>query len=198
MVVNFTANIGLAKPTEDEVAKNWVTASDLHEDNKVIITNKMTLPAPQSYAATIVGPTTNPAVGSTGSITAEYYEFEGWVFGNFTAKFGGVGISSGSGTGGYGISLPFQANATFHNLGNSLNSLPGGIAVVGEGYFNDASAVATSGTFAIDLLTITGVSYARMLPEGYAGKTVRFIGASAPVALADGDAFSGNFVYKKA
>lgn len=198
MAVSFTPNIGLAKPDESEVAKNWVSASDLHEDNKVIIETKMNLLAPQSYAATFIAPTTNPAVGSTGSITAEYYEFEGWVFGNFVIKIGGVGIGSGTGTGGYGVSLPFQVNSTYHSVGNSLNSLPGGISVVGEGYFNDASAVATSGTLAIDLLTIGGVSYARMLPEAYAGKIVRFIGPSAPVALADGDAMSGNFMYKKA
>jgi hypothetical protein len=198
MVVSFTPNIGLAKPDESEVAKNWVTVQNLHEDNKVIITNKMNLLAPQSYAATFIAPTTNPAVGSTGSITAEYYEFEGWVFGNFVIKIGGVGIGSGTGTGGYGISLPHVVNSTFHSVGGSLNALPGGISVVGEGYFSDASAVNTSGTVAFDLITIAGVSYVRPLPESYAGKVVRFVGPSAPVALADGDAMSGNFMYKKA
>lgn len=197
MVVSFTPNIGLAKPDESEVAKNWVTSANLHEDNKVIITNKMTLPAPQSYAGVVIGPTTNPNVG-TGSINCEYYEFEGWVFGNFVVIFRDAGISVGSGTGGYGVSLPFQVNSTFHTVGNSLNSTPGLISVVGEGYFADSSAVNTSGTVAIDVVTIGGVSYARLLPETYTGKTSRFVGPNTPVAVADSDGFGGNFMYKKA
>lgn len=198
MAVSFTPNIGLAKPDETEVAKNWVTASDLHEDNKVIITNKMAFSAPQSYAATLIGPTTNPNVGADGSITAEYYLFEGWVFGGFVVKISGSGISVGSGTGAYGISLPFEVNGTFHALGASLNSNPGFISVIGEGYFSDASAVATSGTCAVDAVTIAGVSYARLLPEAYTGKTTRFVGVNTPVAIATGDAFSGSFFYKRA
>jgi hypothetical protein len=197
MVVAFTPNIGLAKPDETEVAKNWVTSANLHEDNKVIITSKMTLPQPQSYACTVIGPTTNPSFGASGSVTAEYYEFEGWVFGGFVVRIAGAGVAVGSGTGAYGISLPFRVNSTFHNISASLNADPGFLSVVGEGYIGDASAVNTSGTCAIDVITIGATSYARMIPEAYAGKASRFFGPNFPTAIADGDGFSGNFIYKK-
>lgn len=196
MVVNTTTNLGLKKPDETELAKNWALNTKLAEANNTIIVTEANVTV-TSYSPSYIGPTTNPNVG-TGSVVGEYWEICGFIFGNFTIIHLDAGISSGSGTGAYGISLPFPVDSVFHQVGTTLNDNPGSPSVIGEGYFNDASAVDTSGICAIDVVTISGVSYARLLPETYTGKTSRFVGPSAPVALATGDALSGFYVYKKA
>lgn len=195
MSVTFTTNIGLAKPTESELAKNWATATELADDNNQIIISKANIQV-VSYAAVLIGPSTNPNVGA-GSITAEYIDFQKIIFGEFVIKFTAPGVADGTGTGAYGISLPFLADNTFHTVGSSLNDNPGNASCIGEGYFVDSSAVNTSGMCALDVITTGGVSYARMMPEAYTGKTVRFVGPSAPVALADGDGMTGSFIYKR-
>lgn len=196
MAVTFTPNIGLAKPDETELGKNWATAIHLAQDNNNILKPKMDLVI-QSYTPTFIGPTTNPSVGS-GSIVGEYYEFMGFIFGTFVIKCLDPGVAVGSGTGSYGISLPINADSTFHTLGASLNDNPGAANCVGEAYITDASAIATSGTAALDIIVTGGIQYFRPIPEAYTGKTNRFFGPTFPFSLATGDACSGSFLYKKA
>lgn len=196
MGVTFTPNIGLAKPDDTELAANWARFSDLADDNNQIIIDKMDINV-VAYTPTFIGPTTNPNVGA-GSIVGEYYNIQGIIFGTFTCLLTDPGVASGTGTGAYGISLPFPVDGAFHTVGTTLNDTPGTPSVVGEAYMTDASAVATSGTTAIDVVTVAGVSYARLITETYTTKTARFFGPAIPFSLATGDAFSGNFVYKKA
>ncbi len=196
MAVNFTSNIGLAKPDETEIARNWADFTELCEDNNVAISlaarNLLT-----TYTPTWIGPTTNPSFGA-GSISAEYLDFQGFIFGSFAIQCTDPGVAAGSGTGGYGISLPLLADSTFHTVGGSLSDNPGNPSVIGEGYISDASSVNLSQTVAVDLITIAGVSYARLLTETYSGKTSRFFGPANPFTLATGDQFSCSYVYKKA
>ncbi len=193
MVVNLTTYTSLAKPTEDELALNWTRTADLIEDNNTIIEDESTLSL-QAKTPLFIGRSGNPSVGA-GSISMESIDFNGFVFGNCKLVFG-AGAATGSNE--WGVELPFQVNSTYHAVGTALDNAPGPLHCIGEGYFHDASAVGTSGSFAVDAVTIAGVSYARFISENFAGKTTRIIGSASPVAIASGDYISFNYVYKKA
>lgn len=197
MVVNFTTNIGLAKPDETELAENWVNFTELQEDNNLIIIDKTDITL-QTYVPVIRAQTTNPTQGSGGAQLGDYQDIEGFIIGRFLISFFSAGITAGSGE--YGISLPAVADGSFHTVGTAFNSTPGSFSVIGEGYINDSSAVATSGSVALDVVTVSGVSYARLLTELFTApaKTSRFMRDAMPFTVADGDIFTGNFCYKKA
>jgi len=183
MGVSFTPNIGLAKPTETELALEWARNTKLAEDNNIIVAAKSDLVL-TAYTPALIGPTTNPSVGA-GQILGEYIEFQGFIFGSFNIAFLDPGVSAGTGTGGYGISLPVLADTTFHTVGNALNNTTATNSCIGEGYFTDDSAVGTSGTTGLDIVRVGGVDYARMLTETYAGKTVLWIGPTFAMATDD-------------
>lgn len=196
MGVTFTTNIGLAKPDEAELASDWLaTAGDrLYEDNNTIIQDKMNL-AMTAYSPTLVGQTANPNVG-TGFRDGEYVIIdEAWVYGNFVIEFFDAGISAG--TGEYGISLPFVADGLYHNVGNGLNNPIGGNDCIGEGYLWDNSSVGASGSCALDVVTVSGTSYARLCTETHASKTLRVFGGGSHFSVATNDKFTGSFFYKR-
>lgn len=193
MAVTFTANIGLAKPTDTELAENWVNNTKLQEDNNLIIIDKTDINM-ISYTPTIIGHTTAPGLGA-GSIRGEYIDIQGFVFGNFIVEFLDPAITVGLGE--YGFSLPFPVDNVFHTVGTALNNTLGGASCIGEGYVHDNSAIATRGTVAVDVVTIAGVSYARLVTETFVGKTNRFFRDNMPFAVANSDRFSINFLYKK-
>jgi hypothetical protein len=194
MVVNVTPNINLFKPTESELAENWVSGMSLADGNNFIIEAKATTEI-TTYTPTFIASTTDPAVGSTGSIQGEYYDFQGYIVGSVVIKFNGAGISSGVGS--YAISLPAVADGAFHNVGAAIPTVPGTFSCIGEGYVSDASSVATSGSVSVDVITIAGTSYARLNTETYVGKTTRLFAAGQPFSFAAGDQVSFNFIYKK-
>lgn len=196
MVVSFTPNIGLAKPSESEVAENWVNSTKLCEDNNLIIADKMDVNI-TSYSPTFVCTTTNPNVGA-GSIQAEYCEVQGFIWGNFVIRFLDPGISSGTGSGGYGLSLPFDADASYHTVDTALTDNPGTASCIGEGHIVDISTVGNTGTIALDIIKTGGVTYARFITETFAGKTVRFFTPGQPFSFANNDRITGQFFYKKA
>lgn len=193
MGVTFTPNIALAKPDEAELAKDWAITPARAAANNTIITDKTDINLLPG-GATIVGKTSNPNLGSGGGISFDYQEFQGFVWGTFVVKFNGTGISSGSGE--YGISLPYVADAAFHTVGTALDFIPGFNTVIGEGYAYDASAVASSGICAVDICTVGGVSYARLAVQAFAGKVARIVGSAGPFTVADGDRLNGSFFYK--
>lgn len=196
MVVAFTSNIGLAKPDETEMAKNWAVSTELQEDNNLIIIDQMDLVL-TSYTPVLSAQTTPPNTGTTGTLLGEYQDLQGMIQGHFLITFGGTGITSGSGE--YGISLPAVADNVFHTVGTAFNGAAGPNSVVGEGFVYDSSAAATSGHVALDLVTVGGVSYLRMLTPAHTvpAKTSRLFTNSMPFAMADQDRFIGNFCYKK-
>jgi hypothetical protein len=195
MAVTFTPNIGLAKPTQAELALNWARTQKLAEDNNLLIIDKVEFPS-QSYTPTIIGPTTNPNVGA-GQIKGAFQEFQGYIFGDFNMIFSDPGVSAGSGAGAYGISLPALADNSYYAIGTTLTSDLGFLACIGEGYFGDVGTIANNGTVALDVVRIGGVDYARMITEAYAGKTVKWVGPTFPSTISDGDHLFGSFIYKK-
>jgi hypothetical protein len=195
MVVAFTPNIALAKPSEDELALELARASKLYEDNNIIIMSE-TDNISVAYTPVITAQTTPPNLG-TGTVRGEYQEFLGFIFGQFTFDCFDPGITVGSGE--YGISLPFPADPVYHAVGTALNATPGPFSVIGEGQIWDNSNTNASGLVAIDVVTVGGVSYARMLTEAHTVpvKTSRIFRDSMPFALAVNDRAICSFFYKK-
>lgn len=195
MAVTFTSRIGLAKPTESELALEWARISKLAEDNNLIIVDKMDIEQTTIlHTNNIKGRLSDPNLG-VGWMDMVYQDFQGFVMGSFVIRMGNPGVTAGSGE--YGIPLPFVADSTYHIVGTALDFLPGFCSVIGEGYVSDASNINTSGVCAIDVVTVGGVSYARLVTETYAGKTTGVMSSSGPFVLNDTDRFSGNFFYKR-
>lgn len=193
MAVTFTSNIALAKPDKTEIAKNWVTGPLLQDDNNVIIVAQTNLPL-ITYTPVITA-ATPPNMG-TGFSQGEYQDIQGIIFGTFTLEFFDAGIVAGVGE--WGVSLPVPADGAFHSVASAINSTPGQFDVIGEGYLYDNSSVGASGSVALDLATVGGISYVRMLVEAYATKTARIYQAGTPFTVATNDKFVGSFIYKKA
>lgn len=195
MGVTFTSNIGLAKPDETEVAENWANNTKLCEDNNLLIVAKTTLPN-TGYTPTMIGQTTNPNIG-IGIISGRYQEFQGFVWGSYLIQFTDPGVSAGSGE--YGISLPFTLDTGYHSVGSALNGAVGSNDCIGEGYAFDATNVNNDGSVALDVVTIAGVSYMRMITELHTvpAKTSRIFRDGQQFGIATGDSFSGQFFFKK-
>ena len=194
MSVTFTTNIGLAKPDEAELAKNWAVGTELASDNNAIVIDKMDIGI-TAYTPVLAAQTTAPTLG-TGTSLGEYCEVQGFIFGNFRIEFLDAGITSGSGE--YGISLPVPVNGTYHIVGAAFNESIGLNSVIGEAYIWDSSTVNGSGGAALDVVTVGGVSYARIVLETFVGKTSRVFRNANPWTLATGDKFLGQFFYKRA
>ncbi len=192
MVVAFTTYVGLAKPDEAELALNWTRVQDLQEDNNTIIENEVNV-LYTPYSPTLTASTTPPSVGA-GFISGEYRDLNGFVLGSFKAEFE-AGMTAGTGV--WGFALPFTADAAFHSVGSSLTATPGDNDIIGIAYMFDTSGVDSSGPAAIDVVTIAGVSYARLLLSAYAGKTQYAYQAGSPFTAAAGDKFTGTFGYKR-
>jgi|SRR4051812_33844838 hypothetical protein len=195
MAVTLTPNILLSKPNEAELATNWATNTQLANANNVIIVDQMDVNLIVTTPAFVCS-TTNPNLG-VGTAQLEYSNIGNFIFGSFVLVATDPGVAIGSGNS-YGISLPFLADTVFHTIGTTLGDAPGVPSCVGEGYFEDASLVTGSGTFALDIVHVGGVAYLRPITEAYGGKTLRWIGPSAPAAIATGDKISGSFFYKAA
>jgi len=193
VVVTFTPNVGLAKFDDSDLAKDFVVGANYNSANNNIMINKTNFPL-QAYGSIIVGKTSNPSYGA-GGIRFDYQEFQGFTWGTFVVVFLDPGVSAGSGE--YGIRLPYVADSSYHAVGTALDWIPGFNHVIGEGYAQDASATGNSGICAIDIVTVGGVSYARLATGAYSGKTGRCIGGgTGPFTVADQDKLTGSFFYK--
>ena len=193
MGVTFTPNIGLAKPDDSELAEKWVNTPQLQDDNNQILITKTNIPL-VAYTPTIIGQVTPPSLGA-GSIAGEYQDILGFVQGNFIVKFVDPGVAVGSGQ--YGFSLPFVVDPVYHTVGAALTDVSGIPSLVGEGYIWDNSSVDNSGSVAIDVVTIAGVSYARLVLEAFTGKTRHVFNSTMPFSVATLDNFTCNFAYKR-
>jgi hypothetical protein len=196
MTVNLTTNLGLRKPTQDEIARLW-EADDLSEDNNSDF--NAAKPNDLSYSANgfIGGSQINFGTGGTLN-HGLYVRMPGdFIFGWFVRVFGSSGVSVPAGDA-ILIELPVPADTTFHNESAIENGIVGTFDIIGEGFVRDNSDVANSMLFALDLVHISGVSYARPCTESYTGKTQRFLDTADPVAWAASDSITGNFFYKAA
>lgn len=195
MAVTFTTNLALAKPDATEIAENWVNNTQLCDDNNLIIEDAMDIGI-TSYTPSFICTTTNPNLGA-GSIAGEWSLVGGFVFGSFVIQFLDPGTAPGTGTGAYGISLPVPADGAFHSVGTTLSDQPGVASCIGEGHIID-NTVALGGTVALDVVTVAGTSYARLITETFVGKTAAFFTAGMPMSFATNDKITGSFFYKKA
>lgn len=195
MAVTFTSFLGLAKPTESELAKKWVDLDHLYGNNNAVLIDQTDITI-HPYTPVLTATTTAPNFGTTGSIQGEYQNIKGVIFGSARVIFGDTAINQG--TGEYAISLPLIADAAWHSVGGSFNVTPGPFSIVGEGFLYDNTNVATSGPVACDVVTVAGTSYMRMLTQLYTSpaKTSYFVKDSLPFVPADSDRFILNFVYK--
>ncbi len=196
MAINFTPNIGLAKPTDDEVANDWVIGNELIADNNAIIVDEMDI-VMTAYTPTFIALTTNPSLGA-GTALGEYYITAGMCFGSFVLRALDPGVLPGTGVASYGISLPTLADTTFHTVGTALTDNTAIASCIGEGYITDSSSIPNSGTIALELAHIGGVAYVRLIAEFYAGKTQKWHGPGTPYTLATTDGITGTFMYKVA
>lgn len=196
MAVAFTTYLGLAKPTESELAQDWGANQKWAAKNNILVGNGGNFPF-QSYTPTMIGSLTNPNLGSAGAALGEYCEFQGFVFGNFDITFSGSGVSVGTGSGAYGIKLPTAVDTTFHSVGSTLGDGPSTMSCIGEAYLYDASNINLSGTAVLDLIRLNGVDYTRLVTETYSGKSTWYVTPNIPAALVGGDSLQGTFVYKK-
>lgn len=197
MAVTFTPNIGLAKPTEAELALEWTRNTKLNEDNNLLIIDKADVNMTTNTSGSIIAQTTPPSVGA-GFCKLEWTEFQGFISGYFIVEFFSPGFAGGSGN--YGIALPIVIDSTFHTVGTALNGAVGPNSIIGEAYLFDFSASATCGHAVLDAVTISGVSYVRMISELYTSpaKTSPVVQNGQPFTVADQDRFTGHFFYKKA
>jgi hypothetical protein len=169
----------------------------MNANNQAVI-NATTFPL-TAYTPVITAASSAPSTGSglNAGGRGQYQDFQGFVTGCFIVEFWNPGVAVGSGE--YGVSLPFPVDGSFHTVGTNLNDSSGALSIIGEGYVLDISAVATSGSVALDAVTVAGVSYVRMLTEAFTSpaKTARVVRDSMPFALSDGDCVSGQFYYKR-
>lgn len=193
MVVAFTPNIGLAKPSNTEVAKNWVQLAELSDDNNTVISAETNKPL-TAYSPVLTATTTPPTVGG-GNVQGWYQDWMGFVTANFVIRFLDPGITAGNGE--YGISLPFPVSPTSHTVGTALTNNPGSFSILGEGHIMAAGSINNSGSFAIDAVTIAGVSYARILTESHPGKTSRMFRNAMPFTVVNNDRITGTVFYKR-
>lgn len=202
MAVTNTTYINLAKPDDTELAKNWASNGALHAAaNDLKIENNINLTL-VPYTPVLTATTSAPNMGSgvgppAGGAIGQYQNLNGFIMGNFSCNFVDPGVAVGSGE--YAISLPFVVDNTFHTVGTTFNDSTGSLSCIGEGYICDISAVAASGSVALDVVTVAGVSYARMVTEAFTApaKTAKVFRDSMPFAVATGDCLNGHFVYKK-
>lgn len=127
-----------------------------------------------TYTPVITGSSSNPNLGSTGTITGEYTLVGDICFGEVTATFGGTGISAGSGR--YIVTLPPEA-AHSSRVGKSA----------GEGTVADSSA---SNTY------VRGVILASSTTAQMNDESAGAVGAASPMAPATGDIYTWNFAYR--
>jgi hypothetical protein len=193
MGVTFTSNVGLAKPDETELAENWVNGPNLQDDNNQILIAQTNLTL-NTYTPVLKAQTSDPST-TTSILQGAYQDIQGIVTGTFRLLFV-TGITVGSGE--YGVSLPFPADAAYHSVGTAFNHAVGSLSIIGEGYIHQGSTVNNSGSIALDVVTVGGVSYARLLFENFAGKTSRVVRDTQPWSIANGNNWNGQFMYKKA
>ncbi len=194
-MVSFTPILGLAKPTNSEVAKNWIESAEYQEENNDLVQAASNI-ALTAYSPVIIATTTPPNVGA-GRIVGECQVMDDIVWGNFVVEFTDPGVVGGSGE--FAVSLPHVADSSFHTVGSSLTAATGTNSIIGEGHISDASNLSLTGSVALDLVTISGVSYVRLVTEPYAApvKTNRVFAAGLPSNLGTGDKWTGSFIYKK-
>lgn len=202
MAVNFTPNLGLAKPTGVEKARKWVdvdTPGKLADLNNTLLNDNVLSQPLLSYTPELINSAGSLVLGS-GNVKAGRYMYlpapvsiPRFVMGWFSFQVTGtVNVVAGD----YIATLPTLVDLAFHlDVGDGVAITE----VIGEGKIKDDSSQANSMNVAMLLRDNTGgVGRALFFLETYTGKGVNddFMFAGVPFTLASGDRIAGNFLYK--
>jgi hypothetical protein len=132
-----------------------------------------------TYVPILTASTTNPGLGTGGTLKGFYYRIfdEIWSWGEFT-----FGTSAFAGVGTYTITLPFRAK-TLLNIGGALSNCP---VVIGNGQAYDVSVPGAGGRQPVLAVLKTVDTIVFGLRLGTAGAS-RFITDLTPYTQAVGD-----------
>jgi len=131
----------------------------------------------ETWTPALTGSTTNPNIGSTGTITGRYGRINKTYYGIASFNFGGTGISAGSGF--YFVSLPATAQAAG--------------PITGGWYAYDSSA----DTIATGIMALDNTSRMAFYRNGVGGG-VFLVAATVPWTWASGDFMRWQFQYEAA
>lgn len=135
-----------------------------------------------AYSPTLTGSTTNPTLGTGGSISGRYTLYAGnWCNYRGIAKFGTSGTNAGSGS--YSISLPFNTNANITTGNHAL----------GHVYVLDSSAPAAWPCLAFASASGSSMS---VLVGGSPSAGPSQMSNTVPMAWAASDYISWNITYE--
>lgn len=134
----------------------------------------------QSYTPQFTATTTNPTLGTGGTLTGFYYRIFDQIYTWGEVKFG-TGFAVGSGV--YLISLPFNANTI---APPDINS--GGGPIVGTGQIWDDSSATGRQAVSIQLRTADKIQFSIRNDSGMAGRLVA--DNNNPIVWAIGDGIS--------
>jgi len=146
------------------------TKPDIHGDVLAALTDPWS-----SYTPALTGSTTDPTLGTGGSITGAYIQTGKLVIGRFQITFGTSGVNGGSGT--YSVSLPVASVVTASS------------ADVGTALLRDAAPMSNVAI----LLPGTSTTVA-MWPHGVGGA----VSNTVPWTWAANDRIIGRFEYEAA
>jgi len=159
------------------VAGETVTAAMLNaqvRDNLNVISPLGDITQLTQYTPVLTATTTNPTLGTAGTISGAYSRIGGQVAGTFTLVFG---TTPSSGSGSYLVTVPAAANSQ-QPLGT----------VIGAARALDASA-STYTTYTAELFSTT-----QMVFRVGNNNNVNW-GSTSPAAPAVNDTMSGNYIY---
>lgn len=192
MTVDFTTNLGLAKPDTDEIAREWADSGTDHWSsfNKTILNDYIGNTKIQTYIPLLTGTSANPNLGSGDNVRQDGWFCElpgGFIYGGFILRYGTSGINIGNGF--YSVSLPEAIDTAFHTVSTATAGFGD---VVGQGSLRDADVTSNSQTIAIELFTGDVV---RLFTENTASG--RWVTQSIPFVWEIDDTINGSFFYKR-
>lgn len=139
----------------------------------------------QSWVPILTASTSNPTLGTGGTIKGYYYKIFDQIYIWAEFRFGTAGISAGSGS--YIISLPFPAKGNMGFYGGSIGETP----PVGVGSIWDDTTDLGKQMLSVHLRTSTSVMFGVKM----GGVTGRELSSSNPItwAINDGITFSARY-----
>lgn len=185
MTVSFTPNLGLAKPTADEIARLWTDEDQLELANKNALNTYLDPVAEgfQTYFPQIIQMTN---IGDT--------ERLGWyvllpgdlVYGGFIFRLGsGVAFSDNF----LDFVLPFDTDTSFHDVSTGAAATGD---IVGTLTMRDNSSISNTQTAALELFENRG--YTRGYTED--NSATRWVRDDVPFTFEENDAIAGSFWFK--
>jgi len=142
----------------------------------------------QTYTPLLTAVTTNPVLGSTGTITGFYYSIFDQIYTWGEFKFNGTGSNKGAGT--YIVTLPFKAKTVFPPSGFS-----GEGPILGSGMTYQVSSAVGRQPITVQLQTANTMMFNIKADSGFGSRAVS--GTDIPFAWANGDGVKWTARYQR-